>query len=47
LKRSFDSKILVTAGKDGSIFIFRAAETQNKNVGWWTKKKNEMKEKLE
>ena len=47
MKASYDNQILVTAGKDGSIFIFRASEADNKNVGMWTKKKLEMKEKLE
>ena len=47
LRKSNDNKILVSCGKDGVIFVYKVSETSNKNVGSWTRKLENLKEKYE
>lgn len=47
LKRSHDSSILISAGKDGVIFVYRVSDAPNKNVGAWSSKVKKMKDRNE
>jgi len=47
LRKSHDNKILVSCGKDGVIFVYRVSETSNKNVGSWSRKMENLREKYE
>jgi hypothetical protein len=46
MKKSFDNKILVTAGEDGTIFVFRVTEGPNNKIGKWADKIQERMESL-
>lgn len=45
LKRNHDSSILISAGKDGVIFVYRVSDAPNKHVGAFGRKVQNMKEK--
>ena len=47
LRKSHDNKILVSCGKDGVIFVYKVSETSNKNVGTWSMKMDNLREKYE
>lgn len=38
LKISHDSTILVSAGQDGTLFVYRISSAPNKNIGCWSRK---------
>lgn len=47
LKKSVDNSIIVSAGKDGTLFIYKVVECQNNKIGKWSEKVQETKEKHE
>lgn len=47
LKRNHDSSIMISAGRDGVIFVYRVTDAPNKNVGAWSKKVKNMRERNE
>ena len=48
LRLSHDNKIMVSCGKDGTVFVYKVTETHSKsNVGSWSRKLESMKEKYE
>lgn len=47
LRKSHDNKIMVSCGKDGTVFVYRVTETHNKNVGSWSRKLDSMREKYD
>lgn len=47
LRKSHDNKILVSCGKDGVIFVYKVSETSNKNVGSWSRKLENLKDKYD
>jgi len=47
LKKNHDSSILISAGLDGSIFVYKVTEAPNKNAGTWNRKKEHIREKNE
>ena len=38
LKKSVDNSIIVSAGKDGTLFIYKVVESQNNKIGKWSEK---------
>ena len=47
IKRSYDFKILVSVGDDGTVFVYRVGEVPNTSIGNYTKKINEKIENYE
>jgi WD40 repeat protein len=44
MRKSYDSSVVITAGSDGAIFVYRVNEAPNKRIGWWSKKVEQMQE---
>ena len=42
MRKSNDSSVVITAGSDGAIFVYRVNEVPNKRIGWWSKKVEQM-----
>ena len=47
LKKSYDNQIMVSVGDDGTIFVYRVSEVPNKNVGSWSRKIENLREKYD
>jgi hypothetical protein len=47
LKKSYDNQIMVSIGQDGTIFVYKVSEVPNKNVGSWSRKIENLREKYD
>ena len=46
-KQSYDNKIIVSTGKDGTVFVYKVQEVQMTKLGKWSAKLKEIQEQHE